>query len=136
MVSEWWWAAFAVVGAALWWWSIHLTLGAYPRERVSYWANPRKAPRRAVASRAVGIGLTVFGVGMMPRLVETEPWAAALVAGGAIIVLIWVPYVVAIAAHNRRITAIGAPDSPAPERAPASRGQNPPSPAADVRRAR
>lgn len=91
MGSEWWWAAFAAIGAALWWWSIHLTLGAYPREPVSYWATPRKAPRRAVASRAVGIGLTVFGVGMMPRLIETQPWAAALIAGGAIIALIWCP---------------------------------------------
>lgn len=133
MGSEWWWAAFAAIGAALWWWSIHLTLGAYPREPVSYWATPRKAPRRAVASRAVGIGLTVFGVGMMPRLIETQPWAAALIAGGAIIALIWVPYVIAIAAHNRRVVAS---DAPAAERASTSRAQNPPSPAADVRRAR
>lgn len=133
MGSEWWWAAFAAIGAALWWWSIHLTLGAYPREPVSYWATPRKAPRRAVASRAVGIGLTVFGVGMMPRLIETQPWAAALIAGGAIIALIWVPYVIAIAAHNRRVVA---GDAPAAERASTSRTQNPPSPAADVRRAR
>lgn len=133
MVSEWWWAGLAVVGAALWWWSIHLALLAYPRERVSYWANPRRAPGRAVASRAVGIGLTVLGVGMMPRLIETEPWAAALFAGGAIIVLIWVPYVIATAAHNRRVVTSGALGA---EHAPASRGQNPPSPAADVRRVR
>lgn len=96
--------ALIVAGGGLWWWSIVLTLRAYRRERLSVWANPRKAPGRAVAARAFGAGLLVLGVGLVPWTALALPaWSAPLLAGLVGGVLLLLPYVAAVMVHNSRV---------------------------------
>ncbi|GEB45917.1 hypothetical protein [Microbacterium testaceum] len=103
MAGEWAWSIPVVVGAILWFWSIRLTLRAYPDERLSLWANPRKAPARAVAARASGTGLAMFGVGMTAGSIETEPWIAAGLAGSFFALTFLAPYAISVAVHNSRM---------------------------------
>ncbi|MCY1715859.1 hypothetical protein SAMN04487788_0772 [Microbacterium testaceum StLB037] len=103
MTSEWAWSILVVIGAALWFWSIRLTLRAYAGERLPMWANPRKAPGRAVAARAFGIGAAILGVGMTSRAIDSEPWIAAVVSATVIAAVFFVPLIVSVAAHNARV---------------------------------
>ncbi|MDQ1176336.1 MULTISPECIES: hypothetical protein [unclassified Microbacterium] len=103
MTSEWAWSIFTVVGAILWFWSIRLTLRAYRDERLPMWANPRNAPGRAVAARAFGTGLAMFGAGMTTGAVDTGPWTAAVLAGAFFAVVFVAPYAISVAVHNSRV---------------------------------
>ncbi|MDR6689620.1 hypothetical protein J2X55_000519 [Microbacterium sp. 1154] len=102
MTGEWAWSILIVVGAALWFWSIRLTLRAYPGERLSMWATPRKAPGRAVAARAFGAGLAVFGVSMTSGAIDAEPWIPAVLAGAFFGLIFLAPYAISVALHNSR----------------------------------
>lgn len=99
------WLALVVVGLAFWWWSLALTLRAYPGERMPVWANPVKAPRRAVVLRAVGAAAIVFGTGMFSSTWGLPGWVAAVAVGGSLTLLLFAPHVVAVARHNRRAGA-------------------------------
>lgn len=97
------WLVLVVVGAALWWWSLALTLRAYRNERIPMWANPAKAPGRAIALRAVAAGAAVFGLGMAAPAWNAPGGVAALIAGALATLLLVAPYVVAVARHNRAL---------------------------------
>ena len=103
MTGEWAWNILIVVGAAPWSWSIRLTVRAYRDERLPMWTNPRKAPGRAVAARAFGTGLAMFGVGMTTGVVDTEPWIAAVLAGAFFAVVFVAPHAISVAVHNSRV---------------------------------
>ncbi|SIR93596.1 hypothetical protein [Microbacterium sp. RURRCA19A] len=99
------WLVLVVVGLALWWWSLGLTLRAYPGERMPVWANPAKAPRRAVVLRAVATAAIVFGTGMFSATWGRPGWVAAVAVGGSLALLLLAPHVVVVARHNRRTSA-------------------------------
>lgn len=99
------WLVLVVVGLAFWWWSLALTLRAYPGERVPVWANPVKAPRRAVVLRAVGAAALVFGTGMFSATWDLPGWVAAVAVGGSLALLLFAPYVAVVALRNRRAGA-------------------------------
>ena len=99
------WFVLVVGGAVLWWWSIALTLQAYRGERMPLWANPRKAPRRAIALRALGAAAVVFGTGMAAQAWTGPAGIVAPSAAAMVGILLLAPYVVAVARHNRGLPA-------------------------------
>lgn len=101
------WLVLVGVGAVLWWWSIALVLRAYPGERMPLWTNPRKAPGRAVLLRALGAGCSSFGMAMAAPALAPGPWTAALICGTTLAAVLFVPYVAAVATHNRGVPAQG-----------------------------
>jgi len=98
------WLVLVVVGVVLWWWSLALTLAAYQGERMPMWTAARKAPRRAIALRAVGAGALVLGTAMTAPAWASSPWWAALSATTAAVLLALSALVVAMV-HNRRVAA-------------------------------
>lgn len=93
-----------IAGGALWWWSIALTVRAYRGERVPVWRNPRKAPGRAVASRAFGAATLTLGVGIAPwGQLDAPSWLVPLLAGSVAVVFLLIPYFTAVVVHNRGV---------------------------------
>ncbi|MEL0625791.1 hypothetical protein V6245_02400 [Salinibacterium amurskyense] len=87
--------ALAIVGAALLLWSIAATVRANSTTRIPYWTRPEVIPRGSLIARSLGVGLIVFGT-----VTTVSPggfWVSALV------VLLFLPGLVMIPVHNRRV---------------------------------
>lgn len=87
--------ALAIVGAALLLWSIAATVRANSTTRIPYWTRPEVIPRGSIITRSLGIGLIVFGA--VTTVSPGGYWISALV------VLLFLPGLIMIPVHNRRV---------------------------------
>ncbi len=99
------WLVLVVVGVVLWWWSLALTLAAYQGERMPMWTAAAKAPRRAIALRAVGAAAVVFGTGMFAAVWGQPGWVAAVAAGAFVSLTLVAPHLVDVARHNSDVAS-------------------------------
>ena len=84
-----------IFGMGLLTWSAMLMSAANGASRLSLWARPEYTPARSIAIRAVGAGFVVFGVVLLGPAIG--------IASSAIGLATFVPGVIIIALHNRRL---------------------------------